>query len=135
MIAIVRTDEEARQLGSETPVFTVAEVAVAIEALGKTALEAKRVFLGAIVTAVRSGSQESTGQPIDKNRESKRTPARPKAKPLAPSGSYQSLSKKMPADTRYKGESFPAGNLKERYQEQIAKQRAAATLVRADRDD
>jgi hypothetical protein len=30
--------------------------------------------------------------------------ATPKPKPLPPSGSYQSLSKKMPPDTLYKGE-------------------------------
>lgn len=105
--------------------FCLAEVAIALEALGP----------GATVTAVRNGSQENTGQPIVKERDSKKTPTRPKAKPLAPSGSYASLTKKMPPQTQYKGESFPAGNLKERYEEQIAKQRAAATLVRGDRND
>jgi hypothetical protein len=46
-------------------------------------------------------------------------------KPLPPSGSYASLSRKMPKDTRYKGESYPSSNPKARYEEHMAKQRAA----------
>lgn len=56
--------------------------------------------------------------------------ATPKPKPLPRSGSYQALSQKMPPDTRYKGESFPACKLKERYEEHMAKQRAAAAVTK-----
>jgi hypothetical protein len=47
---------------------------------------------------------------------------------LPPAGGHQNLSKKMPKDTRYKGESHPAGDLEARYQEHMAKQRAAAAM-------
>jgi hypothetical protein len=57
--------------------------------------------------------------------------ATPKPKPLPPSGSYQALSKKMPPDTRYKGESHPASNLEERYEEHMARQRAAGAVTEA----
>ena len=56
--------------------------------------------------------------------------ATPQPKPLPPSGSYASLTKKMPPDTRYKGESLPACKLKERYEEHMAKQRPAAAVTK-----
>lgn len=47
--------------------------------------------------------------------------------PRSPAGGRQDLSKKMPADTRYVGDSYPADRkyLRERYDEHMAKQRAA----------
>jgi hypothetical protein len=110
-------------------VFTLAEVAVAIEALGEAAIEAKRVFPGATVMAVRNRGQGSKAPSVTENRGHKETPTtmpKRKLKPLPPSGSYQSLSRKMPKDTRYKGESYPSSNIEARYEEHMAKQRAAA---------
>jgi hypothetical protein len=101
-------------------VFTLAEVAVAIEALGEIALEAKRTFAGATVRAVRSRSSE---KPKEGHKERAATPKR---KPLPPAGSYQSLTKKMPPGTVYKGESYPVSNIKARYEEHMARQHAAA---------
>ncbi len=51
-----------------------------------------------------------------------------KLEPLLPSGSYQSLSRKMPKNTLYKGESYPASNIEARYDEHMQKQRAAAVV-------
>ena len=44
---------------------------------------------------------------------------------LPPAGGRQDLAKKMPRDTRYKGESHPAYDIKARYEEHMRKQRAA----------
>jgi hypothetical protein len=123
MIAIVRSEAAAAQVPGMLA-FTLAEVAIAVEAFGQATLEAKRVFPGATVTAVRNRGQESKAASVTENRGHKETPTTtPKAKPLAPSGSYQSLPKKMPKDTRYRGESYPASNIKARYEEHMAKQR------------
>ena len=43
-----------------------------------------------------------------------------------PLGGRQNLRKPMPRDTRYKGESYPAHDIKGRYEENMRKQRAAA---------
>jgi hypothetical protein len=105
VVALVRAEAEARRLCPDMLVFTLAEVAVAIEALGEAAIEAKRVFPGATVMAVRDRGQGSKAPSVTENRGHKETPTIPKRKlePLLPSGSYQSLSRKMPKDTRYKG--------------------------------
>ena len=80
VIAIVRTEATAaRQLCPDTLVFTMAEVAVAIEALGQAAIEAKRAFPGATVIAVRNRGQRSTGRPISKNRDAKPRPSQAQA--------------------------------------------------------
>jgi hypothetical protein len=131
VVALVRTEADASRLCPNMLTFTLAEAAVAIEALGEVALEAKRAFPGATVTAVRNRGEETTGQPIAKNRDTKRTPNIRRAKPLPPAGSYQSLAKKMPKDTRYKGESYPASNVKARYEEHMATQRAATAAVQS----
>jgi hypothetical protein len=54
VVAVVRTDAEASLVCREMRVFTLDEVGKAIEALGEAVLEAKRMFPGATVTAVRS---------------------------------------------------------------------------------
>jgi hypothetical protein len=59
VVAIVRTEAEASLVCREMRVFTLDEIAKAIEGLGDVVLEAKRVFPGATVTAVR------TKPPID----------------------------------------------------------------------
>jgi hypothetical protein len=110
-------------------VFTLDEVAVAIEAFGQAALAAKRTFPGAIITAVRERSPDDKAPPGNKNERSS------KPKPLPPSGSYASLTKKMPKETRYRGESHPASDIAARYAEHMAKQRAAANAGRCDRDE
>lgn len=55
VVAIVRGEAEASLVAVERPVFTMREVAQAIELLGKTTLEAKRTF-GASVAAVRAAT-------------------------------------------------------------------------------
>ena len=50
-----------------------------------------------------------------------------KRQDLPPRGGRQNLAKKMPDCTRYKGESHPAGDIEARYEEHMAKQRAAAS--------
>ncbi len=118
IVAIVRTEADAsRLLCPDMLVFTLAEVAVAIEALGDAALEAKRAFPGANVTAVRPRSSRAEAKAGHPERNARRKP---------PCGRDQSLSRKMPRDTLYKGESFPASNIEARYDEHMTKQRAAA---------
>jgi hypothetical protein len=53
VVAIVRPDAEAHHVCRTMPVFTLAEIGRLIEGLGPAVLEAKRVFPGAAVTAVR----------------------------------------------------------------------------------
>jgi hypothetical protein len=53
VVGIVRTDAEAHHVCREMPVFTLTEIGRLIEGLGSAVLEAKRVFPGAAVTAVR----------------------------------------------------------------------------------
>jgi hypothetical protein len=53
VVALVRTDAEAHHVCREMPVFTLGEIGRLIEGLGPAVLEAKRVFPGAAVTAVR----------------------------------------------------------------------------------
>jgi hypothetical protein len=48
---------------------------------------------------------------------------------LSPLGGKQNLRKPMPRHTRYVGESFEAWDIKNRYAEHMAKQRAAANAV------
>ena len=55
-VALVRSEAEARHVCQQQRVFTLAEVGKAIEFLGAAVLEAKRVFPGASVTAVRSAT-------------------------------------------------------------------------------
>ncbi len=117
-VAIVRTEVEAsRLLCPDMLVFTLAEVAVAIEALGEAALEAKRAFPGATVTAVRKRSSPAEAKAGHPQTNARRKP---------PGGREHSPSKKMPKNTRYAGESFPASDIEERYREHMARQRAAA---------
>ena len=54
VIALVRRDAGIAQVTDGRPAFTLAEIAQLIEALGPEALEAKRVFPGAVVTGVRA---------------------------------------------------------------------------------
>jgi len=54
VIALVRLDAELTQVTGGRPAFTLAEIARLIEALGPDALEAKRVFPGAVITGVRA---------------------------------------------------------------------------------
>jgi hypothetical protein len=54
VVAIVRTEAEAHHVCREMPVFTLAEIGRLIEGLGPAVLEAKRVFPGAAVAAIRS---------------------------------------------------------------------------------
>jgi len=53
VISIVRTEAEAHHVARECRVFTVEEIARLIDGLPDAVLEAKRVFPGATVTAVR----------------------------------------------------------------------------------
>jgi hypothetical protein len=53
VLALVRTDAEARHVCRAMRVFTLAEIGRLIEGLGPTVLEAKHVFPGATVTAIR----------------------------------------------------------------------------------
>ena len=53
IISLVRSAEEAHHVARDGRVFTAAEVAVLIEALGDGALTVKRRFPGATVTGVR----------------------------------------------------------------------------------
>ena len=53
VVSLVRTDTEAHRVARECRVFTVAEIATLIEALGNGALEVKRYFPGATVTGIR----------------------------------------------------------------------------------
>ncbi len=52
VVAIVRTEAEAHHLCREAKVFTLAEIAVLIESLGRPALETQRAFLGAEITRI-----------------------------------------------------------------------------------
>jgi hypothetical protein len=61
VIALVRSEVEAHHLARYRQVFTVAEVARLIEALGKGVLEVKRVFPGAAVLEVRRRPAEEEG--------------------------------------------------------------------------
>jgi hypothetical protein len=60
-VALVRTEIEAHHLARYRQVFTVAEVARLIEALGEGVLEVKRVFPGAAVVEVRRRPAEEEG--------------------------------------------------------------------------
>jgi len=53
IVSLVRTEAEAHHVARAGPVFTLAEVATLIAALGDGVLEAKRQFPGAKVTGVR----------------------------------------------------------------------------------
>jgi hypothetical protein len=53
VVSIVRTEAEAHHVARESRVFTVAEIATLIEALGGTALAVKQVFPGAALVGVR----------------------------------------------------------------------------------
>ena len=117
IVALVRTEADASRLCPDMLVFTLAEVAAAIEGLGEVALEAKRAFPGATVTAVRNRSSAAEAKAGLPEKNARRKP---------PCGRDQSLSRKMPKDTLYKGESFPASNIAARYDEHMTKQRAAA---------
>jgi hypothetical protein len=50
---------------------------------------------------------------------------------LPPLGGRQNLRKPMPRHTRYKGESYDAWDIANRYAEHMAKQRAAEAAKRA----
>ena len=52
VVSITRTEAEAHHVCRECRVFTLEEIAILIDALGETALEAKRVFPGASVRRV-----------------------------------------------------------------------------------
>jgi hypothetical protein len=54
LVAVVRTDAEAHHVCRAMKVFTLAEIGRLIEGLGSAVLEAKRVFPGAAVAAIRS---------------------------------------------------------------------------------
>jgi len=56
VISLVRSAEEAHHVAREGRVFTVAEVAILIEALGDGVLDIKHKFPGAAVTGVRRKS-------------------------------------------------------------------------------
>ena len=51
------------------------------------------------------------------------TPSHESEKYEPPLGGRQNLRKPMPRDTRYKGESYPAHDIKSRYEEHMRKQR------------
>ena len=53
IISLVRSEEEAHHVAREGRVFTVAEVAILIEALGDGVLAVKHRFPGATVTGIR----------------------------------------------------------------------------------
>jgi hypothetical protein len=53
IISLVRTPEEAHHVAREGRVFTVAEIAILIEALGDDVLTVKQKFPGAAVTGIR----------------------------------------------------------------------------------
>ncbi len=53
VISLVRTDEEADHVARDGRVFTLAEVAILIEALGDDVLAVKQKFPGAAVTGIR----------------------------------------------------------------------------------
>ena len=53
IISLVRSEEEAHHVAREGRVFTVAEVAILIEALGDGVLSIKQKFPGAAVTGIR----------------------------------------------------------------------------------
>ena len=53
IISLVRSAEEAHHVAREGRVFTVAEVAILIEALGDGVLDVKQKFPGATVTGIR----------------------------------------------------------------------------------
>ena len=53
IISLVRSVEEAHHVAREGRVFTTAEVAVLIEALGDGVLDVKQKFPGATVTGIR----------------------------------------------------------------------------------
>ena len=52
VVSITRTEAEAHHVCRECRVFTLDEIAILIEALGETVLEAKRVFPGASVRRI-----------------------------------------------------------------------------------
>ncbi len=54
VVSIVRSEAEARRVGRECRVFTLAEIARLIEALGDTVRAVKRAFPGAEVTGIRN---------------------------------------------------------------------------------
>ena len=54
VVSLVRTATEAHRIARDCRVFTVAEVAKLIDALGDEVLAVKRQFPGAAVTAIRS---------------------------------------------------------------------------------
>jgi hypothetical protein len=53
IVSLVRTNAEARHVARAGRVFTLAEVAILIAALGNTVMEAKKQFPGATVTSIR----------------------------------------------------------------------------------
>lgn len=53
VISLVRTDTEAHHVARECRVFTIAEIATLIEALGDGVLNIKQKFPGATVTGIR----------------------------------------------------------------------------------
>jgi hypothetical protein len=53
IISLVRSEEDAHHVAREGRVFTVAEVAILIEALGEGVLAVKQKFPGAAVTGIR----------------------------------------------------------------------------------
>ena len=53
LVSLVRTEAEAHHVARECRVFTVAEVAILIEALGDGVLAVKHSFPGATVTGIR----------------------------------------------------------------------------------
>jgi hypothetical protein len=59
VVAIVRREVEAQHLARYRQVFTLAEVASLIEALGQGVLDVKRVFPGSAVIGIRKQGSES----------------------------------------------------------------------------
>jgi hypothetical protein len=53
IVSLVRTNAEAHHVARASRVFTLAEVAILIAALGNALLEAKKQFPGATVTSIR----------------------------------------------------------------------------------
>jgi hypothetical protein len=53
IVSLVRSQEEAHHVAREGRVFTVAEIAILIEALGDGVLAVKQKFPGAAVTGIR----------------------------------------------------------------------------------
>jgi hypothetical protein len=53
IVSLVRSEEEAHHVAREGRVFTVAEIAILIEALGEDVLAVKQKFPGATVTGIR----------------------------------------------------------------------------------